>query len=142
MKAKQVTVFLENKSGRLNEVAQILGNANINISAFTVADTSDFGVLRLIVSDPVKACEVLKENLFSVRTTDVVLVNSPNRPGALSRMLQILSGEGIFIEYLYAFSMNDETAVIAIRPTDVDRCVQILENHKDELSSGSGDYKF
>ena len=106
MKAKQVSVFLENKSGRLNEVAQILGRAGINISAFTVADTSDFGVLRLIVSDPEKTCEVLKEHQFSVRTTDVVLVNSPNRPGALSRMLQILDAEGIFIEYLYAFSMN------------------------------------
>lgn len=129
---------MENKSGRLNEVAQILGNADINISAFTVADTSDFGVLRLIVSDPEKACEVLKENRFSVRTTDVVLVNSPNRPGALSRMLQILSAEGVFIEYLYAFSMDNDTAVIVIRPTDIDKCVEKLENHKDDLLGKNG----
>lgn len=141
MKAKQVTVFLENRSGRLNEVARILGDAGINISAFTVADTSDFGVLRLIVSDPEKACDVLKMNYFSVRTTEVVLVNSPNRPGALSRMLQILSGEGIFIEYLYAFTMNDETAVVVIRPSDVEKCMKILENHKDELLSGNGKYR-
>jgi hypothetical protein len=134
MKAKQVSVFLENKSGRLNEVAQILGEAEINISAFTVADTSDFGVLRLIVSDPDKACDVLKENHFSVRTTDVVLVKSPNRPGALSRMLQILNSEGVFIEYLYAFSMNDDTAVIVIRPANLEKCLKILENHKNELS--------
>ncbi len=132
---------MENKSGRLNEVAQILGNADINISAFTVADTSDFGVLRLIVSDPEKACEVLKENRFSVRTTDVVLVNSPNRPGALSRMLQILSAEGVFIEYLYAFSMDNDTAVIVIRPTDIDKCVEKLENHKDDLLGKNGHYR-
>jgi hypothetical protein len=140
MKAKQVSVFLENKSGRLDEVAQILGEANINISAFTVADTSDFGVLRLIVSNPEKACEVLKEHQFSVRTTDVVLVNSPNRPGALSRMLRILNAEGIFIEYLYAFSMNNDTAVVVIRPTDVKKCIETFENHRAELLSDSDHY--
>ncbi len=127
MKAKQVSVFLENKSGRLNEVAKILGDANINISAFTVADTSDFGVLRLIVSDPEKACNVLKEQHFSVRTTDVVLVNSSNRPGALSELLNVLDGEGVFIEYLYAFSMNDDQAVIVIRPSDLERCMNVLK---------------
>ncbi|MBW6535423.1 MAG: ACT domain-containing protein [Mariniphaga sp.] len=141
MKAKQVSVFLENKLGRLNEVAQILGEAGINISAFTVADTSDFGVLRLIVSDPDKACDVLKENQFSVRTTDVVLVKSPNRPGALSRMLQILNAEGVFIEYLYAFSMNDEAAVVVIRPANLNKCLTVLESHKNELSSDDDQYQ-
>jgi hypothetical protein len=141
MKAKQVSVFLENKSGRLNEVAQILGEAGINISAFTVADTSDFGVLRLIVSEPEKACSVLKENQFSARTTDVVLANSPNRPGALSKMLNILNAEGVFIEYLYAFTMNEETAVIVIRPSDIDKCIEKLEKHRDALLSNNNNYK-
>ena len=141
MKAKQVSVFLENKLGRLSEVAQILGEAGINISAFTVADTSDFGVLRLIVSDPDKACDVLKENQFSVRTTDVVLVKSPNQPGALSRMLQILNAEGVFIEYLYAFSMNDKTAVIVIRPANLDKCLSVLESHKNDLSADDAQYQ-
>ncbi len=127
MKAQQVSVFLENKYGRLNEVANILGEAGINISAFTVADTSDFGVLRLIVSDPVKACNVLKEKQFSVRTTEVVLFNSSNRPGALSRMLNVLDKEGIFIEYLYAFSMNEDAAVVVIRPSDINKCNEVLE---------------
>ncbi|MDD4109547.1 MAG: ACT domain-containing protein [Prolixibacteraceae bacterium] len=136
MKIKQVSVFLENRSGRLNEVATILGDAGINISAFSVADTSDFGVLRLVVNDPDKACRVLKEKQFSVRTTDVVLVNSSNKPGALARMLNILSAEGVFIEYLYAFSMNDDAAVIVIRPTNIDKCTGILERHKDELAGG------
>jgi hypothetical protein len=141
MKAKQVSVFLENKSGRLNEVAQILGEAKINISAFTVADTSDFGVLRLIVSDPDKAIKVLKENHFSVRSTDVVLVKSPNRPGALSRMLQILNSEDVFIEYLYAFSMNDDTAVIVIRPANLEKCMEKLQNHKNELLADDQKYQ-
>ena len=140
MKAKQVSVFLENKSGRLNEVAQILGQAGINISAFTVADTSDFGVLRLIVSDPDSAVSVLKEKHFSARTTDVVLANSPNKPGALSKMLNILNEEGVFIEYLYAFTMNNDTAVIVIRPTDIEKCVMKLEKHRDELLSDSRNY--
>jgi len=141
MRAKQVSVFLENKLGRLHEVAHILGDAAINISAFTVADTSDFGVVRLIVSDPDKACAVLKENHFSVRSTDVVLVNSPNSPGALSFLLQILNQEEIFIEYLYAFSMNDDHAVFVIRPTDIDKCVERLQRHKNELSGSSGHYR-
>ena len=140
MKAKQVSVFLENKSGRLNEVAQILGNAGVNISAFTVADTSDFGVLRLIVSDPEKAVSVLKEKQFSARTTDVVLANSPNKPGALSKMLNILNDEGVFIEYLYAFTMNSDAAVIVIRPTNINKCIENLEKHHDELLSDSGSY--
>ena len=140
MKAKQVSVFLENKSGRLNEVAQILGDAGINISAFTVADTSDFGVLRLIVSDPEKAIAALKANHFSARVTDVVLAKSPNKPGALSRMLSILNNEGVFIEYLYAFTMDKDTAVIVIRPTDIEKCVMKLEKHRDELLSDSGNY--
>ncbi|MFW5773306.1 MAG: ACT domain-containing protein [Tangfeifania sp.] len=141
MRAKQVSVFLENKSGRLNEVAQILGKAGINISAFTVADTSDFGVLRLIVSEPEKAVAVLKEKQFSARITDVVLANTPNKPGALSKMLNILNKEGVFIEYLYAFTMNDETAVIVIRPSDIDKCIEKLEKHRNELLSNNNNYK-
>lgn len=126
MKTKQVSVFLENKLGRLNEVAHILGKAGVNISAFTVADTSDFGVLRLIVSDPALACEVLKGNNFSVRTTDVVLVNTSNTPGALSELLEILDKQDVFIEYLYAFSMDKDKAVIVIRPSDIEKCLNTI----------------
>ncbi|MDD4144084.1 MAG: ACT domain-containing protein [Prolixibacteraceae bacterium] len=134
MKIKQVSVFLENKSGRLREVAQILGDAGINISAFTVADTSEFGVLRLVVDNPEEAFRILKERHFSVRTTDVLLVNSSNKPGALSQLLNILSEEGIFIEYLYAFTMNDDNAVFVVRPTNVEKCHTVLEKYKDDLN--------
>lgn len=138
---KQVSVFLENKSGRLNEVTQILGEAGVNISAFTIADTSDFGILRLIVPEPEKAKEILKKNDFSVQTTDVVLVKSPNQPGGLSNMLKILSDEEIFIEYMYAFSMNENAAVIVIRPVDVQRCMDILQEHKAELLVTNENYQ-
>ena len=129
MIAKQVTVFLENKSGRLNEVTHILGEAGINISAFSIADTSDFGVLRMIVPDPEKAVEVLKVNEFSVQTTRVVLMTTPNKPGSLAKALQIMSDENIFIEYLYAFSLNDDSAVVVIRPSEIERCEEVLERH-------------
>jgi len=138
---KQVSVFLENKSGRLSEVTEILGNAGINISAFTIADTSDFGILRLIVSDPAKAREILKENNFSVQTTDVVLARSANKPGGLASMLKVLNAEGVFIEYMYAFSMAEVDAVIVIRPTNMQKCVEILQKHRDEFLYTDGDYQ-
>ncbi len=132
MITKQVSVFLENKSGRLNEVINILGEAEINISAFTIADTSDFGILRLIVSDPEKTIKILKQNQFSAQTTDVVLMKTANKPGALVKLLGLLNSEGIFIEYMYAFSMNENEAVTVIRPVDVQKCVRILENQKTD----------
>lgn len=141
MIAKQVSVFLENKSGRLNEVTRILGEAGVNISAFSIADTSDFGVLRMIVPDPEKAVEVLKAHYFSVQTTPVVLVTSPNTPGSLSKLLKVLSDENIFIEYIYAFSMDENSAVVVVRPSDVDKCQRVMHDRKDELMSGDAHYK-
>ncbi len=133
MIAKQVSVFLENKSGRLNEVTRILGEAGINISAFTIADTSDFGVLRMIVPDPDRAVEVLKANFFSVQMTKVVLMTIPNKPGSLATALQILGSENIFIEYLYAFSMDKDSAVVVIRPTETEKCLEVLERYGRNL---------
>lgn len=139
---KQVSVFLENKSGRLNEVTQILGDAGLNMSAFTIADTSDFGILRLIVSDPEKAKEVLKKNKFAVQTTDVILVKTPNVPGGLAKMLNILNAEKVFIEYMYAFSNSEDTAVIVLRPTDLQKCLDILQNHRGDFLVQEGQYLF
>jgi len=138
---KQLSVFLENKTGRLNEVTQILGNAGINMSAFSVADTSEFGILRMIVSEPEKALSILKEADFSVRLTDVICLNSPNEPGALARALNILSGEEVFIEYLYAYSMNKKTANIVLKPDNIQKCIEVLQAHKLELVSASEMYK-
>lgn len=140
MITKQVSVFLENKSGRLNEVTRILGEAGINISAFSIADSSDFGVLRMIVPDPDKAVTILREHLFSVQITPVIIITSPNKPGSLSRLLNILSEDGIFIEYIYAFSMNENSAVIVIRPSDINRCLRALEERREELHSQNDQY--
>ncbi len=138
---KQLSVFLENKTGRLNEVTQILGNAGINMSAFSVADTSEFGILRMIVSEPEKALSILKDADFSVRLTDVICLNSPNEPGALARALNILSGENVFIEYLYAYSMDDKTANIVLKPDNIQKCIEVLQEHKMELVRASEMYK-
>jgi hypothetical protein len=139
---KQLSVFLENKTGRLNEVTQILGNADINMSAFSVADTSEFGILRMIVSDPEKALSILKEAEFSVRLTDVICLNSPNEPGSLARALNILSAENVFIEYLYAYSMDNKSANIVLKPDNIEKCIEVLTAHQLELVKASDMYKF
>ena len=123
---KQLSVFLENKSGRLHEVSAILGKAGINMSAFSVADTSEFGILRLIVSDHEQALKVLREQNFSVSLTDVVCLNCPNQPGALARALQILSENEVAIEYLYAFSLGDSANVV-IKPDQLGKCIDVLK---------------
>jgi len=138
---KQLTVFLENKTGRLNEVSQLLGISGINISAMTLADTSEFGILRMIVSEPEKALSILKDAEFSARLTDVICLNSPNEPGALARALDILSGESVFIEYLYAYSMDNKSANIVLKPDNIQKCIEVLQKHKMELVSASEMYK-
>lgn len=140
MLIKQLSIFLENKSGRLNEVSQILANAGINMSAFSVADTSEFGILRLIVSDPEKACKVLRENQFSVNLTDVVCLNCPNEPGALAKALQILADNQVSIEYLYAYSVGDSANVV-LKPDRLEACIKVLQEHKVELVKASELYK-
>jgi len=142
MIVKQVSVFLENKTGRLNEVTQILGDAGLNMSAFTIADTSDFGILRLIVSEPERAKDLLKKNKFAVQITEVILVKSPNRPGGLAKMLNILNAENVFIEYMYAFSNSEDTAVIVLRPTDLQKCLDIFQNHRGDFLVQDGQYLF
>ena len=138
---KQLTVFLENKTGRLNEVSQLLGNSGINMSAMTLADTTEFGILRMIVSEPEKALSILKNAEFSARLTDVICLNSPNEPGALARALDTLSGESVFIEYLYAYSTDNKSANIVLKPDNIQKCIEVLQAHKLELVSASEMYK-
>ena len=126
MTIKQLTVFLENRTGRINEVAKILGASGINMKAFSMAETSDFGLLRLIVSDVDKAVQVLRDASFAVMLTDVACISATNVPGALSGILDKLAANDIFIEYMYAFS-EGETANIVIRTNDLDRCIAILK---------------
>ena len=122
---RQLSIFLENRTGRINEVAKILADNGINMQAFSMAETSDFGILRLIVQEVDKAVEVLREASFAVMVTDVLCVSSPNVPGALSAILDKLAQNQIFIEYMYAFS-DGESANIIIRPDDIQAAMRIL----------------
>jgi len=137
---KQLSVFLENKSGRLTEVTEALATAQINISAFSIADTSDFGMLRMIVNKPEKAEQTLKAKGISVHITDVVGLIVPDEPGGLHRALEILSSEGISVEYMYAFSLKDRATVI-LRTDAVQHTVEILQNHKLGLLKTSDIYE-
>jgi hypothetical protein len=125
MTIKQLSVFLENKTGRINEVAKILGANGINMKAFSMAETADFGILRLMVSEVDKAVQVLRDASFAVMLTDVVCLNVPNVAGALSGILETLASNDIFIEYMYAFAEGDAANVV-IRPTDITRCISVL----------------
>ena len=140
MKAKQLSIFLENKSGRLTEVTDVLGEAGVNLSAMSVADNSDFGILRCIVSDPEKAYQVLKEAHFAVKITDVIGFVCPNTSGSLAVVLRYLSQKGIFIEYMYSFA-NGDVAHVVIRPTDLDACERVLEEKKVELMAANDLYQ-
>ena len=124
---KQLSVFIENKTGRINEVTRILSENKINMSAFSLAENAEFGILRMIVSDIEQAKKVLKEARFGVTTTDVLSIVCPNVPGAMNRVLEVLAKEDVFIEYMYAFSQGDSANVV-IRPTDVQRAQEILKS--------------
>lgn len=127
MTIKQLSVFLENKTGRINEVTKILGRNNINMHAFSMAETTDFGILRLIVSEVDKAIEMLRDENFAVTSTDVICISCPNVAGSLSVILEHLAENKIFIEYMYAFAEGDK-ANIVIRPNDINHCVEVLKD--------------
>ena len=140
MLTKQLSIFLENKKGRFTEVARLLGEEGVNMKAFTVSENSDFGILRLIVSDTEKAIRVLRDHKYAVNEADVVCIACPNKPGALGLVMDILTRAGIFIEYMYAFS-EGESANVIIRPDNLSLCVEVLKNNQLELLSASELYK-
>ena len=140
MVAKQLSIFLENKSGRLTEVTEVLAKENINLSALCIAENADFGILRGIVSDPDKAYKALKDNHFAVNITDVVGISCPSVPGALAKVLGFLSAEGVFIEYMYSFA-NNNVANVVIRPSNMDKCIEVLKEKKVDLLAASDLYK-
>ena len=127
---KQISVFLENKSGRLAAVSRILVANDINIRALCIADTSDFGILRLIVNDPERAHDVLKEAGFTVSATSVIAVQVPDRPGGLAEVLSVLEEAGLNIEYLYAFVTKiSGQALVIFKVEDVDRAAELLRTN-------------
>lgn len=127
MKVVQISIFIENKSGRLAEVTRVLGDAGVNIRTLSLADTSDFGILRLIVDQPDKAKEVLKDNAFTVSKTEVVAVQVPDKPNGLHGILQVLDSGKINVEYMYAFvERSGEDAVIIFRFDDIEGAIETL----------------
>jgi len=127
MKVEQISIFLENRAGRLEEVTRILAENQVSIRALSLADTSDFGILRLIVSDHEKAKKALKENGFTVGRTSVVAVEVDDHPGGLNQILQILSQGGVNVEYMYAFvQQSSKTAIIVFRFDKTDQAIELF----------------
>jgi len=145
MKVPQVSVFLENRRGRLKEACKVLADAGVNLIALTLADTADFGVMRFIVSDPHVAVRALKENGFTAIVNEVLAIEVPDRPGGLASVLEVLHDGGIGIEYIYAFRQQPgKPAILIFRFDRPDEAIEILQKagvnvlrKVDLLSAGS-----
>jgi len=143
MKVEQISVFLENKPGTLEDATRVLKDANINIRTLSVAETVDFGILRLIVNDVEKANQALKENGFRVSKTPVVAVEVPDKPGGLHSIMEVVSKEGINVEYLYAFvEKSGQNAVIIFRFDNPEKAIDVLLKNKFTVIPGSKLYTF
>jgi hypothetical protein len=142
MKVEQISVFLENKAGRLAEVTKVLGEGGINIRALSLADTTDFGILRLIVDQYDQAREILKQHGFTVGKTEVVAIEVPDRPGGLAWVLQILSDSDVNVEYMYAFVQHSgKNAVIIFRFDNLERAIELLQQQGVRIYSGQEVYQ-
>jgi len=137
MQVEQISIFLENKPGTLQQATRVLKDANINIRTLSVAETADFGILRLIVNDVEKANKVLKDSGFQVSKTPVVAVEVPDRPGGLHSVMEAVSKEGINVEYLYAFvEKSGENAVILFRFDNPEKAIDILTKNNFTVVPG------
>ncbi|BBO79692.1 ACT domain-containing protein [Desulfosarcina ovata] len=142
MQVEQISVFLENKSGRLSEVTSILSEAKVNIRALALADTSDFGVLRLIVDDTEKARQTLKNNGFTVGKTNVVAVEVADRPGGLHDILTMLHNADLNVEYMYAFVRSSgDNAIMIFRFEKDQEAVQLLQSKGVNVIDGERLYQ-
>ena len=137
MQAEQISIFLENKAGRLSEVTGILSQNQVNIRALAVADTTDFGVLRLIVDDNARAEEVLKTAGFTVRKTKVVAVEVQDQPGGLHSILEMLYRANINVEYMYAFvRQSGDNAVMIFRFDQPEEAIRVLSQNGVAIVEG------
>ena len=127
MRVEQISIFLENKSGRLAEVTDVLAAAGVNIRALSLADTADFGILRLIVDKIEQAKQALRSSGFALGKTEVLALEVPDRPGGLAEILGILGKAGINVEYMYAFVQRSlENAIVIFRFDELDKAIQAL----------------
>ena len=128
MKVKQLSVFVENQPGRLAAVADALGGAGINIMAMTIAETREFGVVRMIVVDWERGMKFLKDKGFTVTTTDVLAIEVEDNPGALARVLEVFVKRGLNVEYMYAFvAKRAGSAILVFRFDDTDKAIKALQ---------------
>ena len=137
---KQLSVFIENREGRLEDVLNLLKEKNINIISLSLADTSDYGMLRLIVSDPQKGREALKENGFSATLNEVVAVTLPHKVGALQEILHVLCKESLNVEYMYAFA-NGADASAVLKSDEPEKAVDVLRENGFDVWSADEAYK-
>ncbi len=134
MNVQQISVFLENRAGRLADVTRLLGEAQINIRALSLADTSDFGILRLIVDRTDDAYRLLKDSGYTASLTEVVAVEVPDRPGGLAGILAELNREGLNVEYMYAFVEQPETkAILVFRFEDPERAIASIRKSEGRV---------
>jgi hypothetical protein len=127
MKIKQLSIFLQNRMGSLSKPLEVLTVADVNIRAMCMADTSEFGILRLVVDDPIKGKEALEENNFLVKITDIIGVEMNDAPGGLTSVLDIIKENLIDLEYLYAFShKKEDKAILLLHADDIDRLIDVL----------------
>jgi hypothetical protein len=125
---KQISVFVENKKGRLARITEVLGQGGIDLIALSIADTTNFGIMRCIVSNPDKAIALLKDNGFTASTTEVIVAEVVDQPGGLSRVLDLLDRADISVEYLYSFVRTpNENALILFRVEDIAAAVETLK---------------
>lgn len=138
MTIPQISVFLENKAGQLADITQILSKNQVNMRAINIAETADYGVLRLIVDDAARASSILLEQGFILTMTPVVGVAVPDTPGGLSRVLGVISSAGIDVEYMYSvFGQKDGQACMIFRVADAEVLTEVLE--KDGISTIAGE---
>lgn len=137
MSVKQISVFLENKSGRLADVTRILSDAGINLRAITIADTADFGILRLIADDTEKALDTLEKGGFTAKVTKVLGIEVEDRPGGLTKVMEVFDKNNVNIEYLYAtLEKNKDNAVIIFKVEDLDHGNKIIEENNFSAVTG------
>ncbi len=138
MKLTQISIFLENRSGRMAKIMTTLGSAGVNIRAMSLADTSDFGILRLIVHDTEKGIAALKQAGFTIRLSEVVAVEVTDRPGELGNILNVLEKAGLNVEYMYSFVQKSmESAILIFRFDNLDQAIEILKQNNIRVVESS-----
>ncbi|HHT88437.1 MAG TPA: amino acid-binding protein [Clostridiales bacterium] len=141
MLIKQLSVFIENKEGRLERVTQVLKDRNINIASFSLADTAEYGMLRMIVSDPDECRRALKEEGFSAKLTDVIAVKIPQRPGTLHKVLKVLYDANLSVEYMYTLATAGRDTSIIMKISDLSKALEILKQSGYELCTAREAYE-